>query len=288
MKFQTYSFLFILILGVFSCSPQIDEKSELGPLPTPTFEVIVGSTPNEFILKNTTAGAFITQWDLGPDGSFEGQEVTVDLPFKGDYEVVMTTFNRGGHASTSQTITVTQDDPNACFGNFELLTGCGEKTWKIAPEASAIHVGPDLTNTWWGNSESDVSERSCHFDDKYIFKSDGEFEYNNNGDFWADSDGNGDIFPAALGISVGCHPSSDWPEAYKAWDSGIHAFSVTENSLTVTGEGAWIGLYKIGTAGEVDAPQSSVTFNILSLTETEMTIYADYSGVVWRIKLIAE
>ena len=230
----------------------------------------------------------LTQWDLGDLGKAEGAEVSINIPFKGDYEITMTTFNRGGHASTSQMITVTQDDPNACSGNFRFLTGCGERIWKIAPEANAIHIGPNLNDTWWGNSDADIGSRSCHFDDEYIFRANGEFEYKNNGDFWADSDENGNIWPSDLGLSVGCQPSSAWPDKYKTWDSGVHTFNITNETLTVIGEGAWIGLYKIGTAGEVDTPQSSVGFSILEISDDRMIIYADYGWGVWRITLVAQ
>ncbi len=281
------SFLIILLLLLISCEPQLAEKSELGPRPTPSFEIVQDSTPNDFILRNTTEGAFMTKWDLGDAGIAEGEEVSVNFIFAGDYEISMTTFTRGGSATTSQTLTVTQDDPSACKGDLELLTACGEKVWVLAPEAAALHIGPSLNETWWSNSSTDVSGRECHFNDEYIFRSNGEFEYDNKGDFWADTDGNGDVTPPDLGVAGGaCHPSTAWPEAYKAWDSGVYSFSLTPNSLTVIGEGAWIGLYKAGTTEEVVTPQQSVTYSISELTEDRMVIFADYGWGVWRFTLV--
>ncbi|MEL6672248.1 MAG: hypothetical protein AAFR61_08640 [Bacteroidota bacterium] len=288
MKFIYHIYIVGLLSLMLACQPFVPEKTELGPPPTPTFEILTTSNSNDFILQNTTEGGFLAQWDLGQLGKFEGQEVEINIPFKGTYEITLLVFNSGGHATATKSLTVDQDDPNACSGNFRLLTGCGEKVWKIAPEPGALHVGPNLTDTWWGNNEGDVTARECHFNDEYIFRSNGEFEYDNKGDFWADSDGSGAIFPPALGLSVGCHPSSDWPDAFKSWDSGLHGFSVTNSTITVSGEGAWIGLYKIGTSGEVGTPQTSVTLNIDSLTEDRMVLYADYGGVVWRITLVAE
>lgn len=278
----------LILLSLSACQPFVEEKSELGPPPTASFEVLQGSTPNDFILKNTTEGGFLTQWDLGANGQMTGQEVEVNFPFKGTYEVSMTTFNRGGSGSTSQSVTVTQDDPNACFGNFRFLTNCGERVWKLAPEENALHIGPSLNETWWGNSSGDVADRACHFDDRYIFRSNGEFEYDNNGDFWADSDANGNVFPADLGLNVGCQSNSDWPETYQSWGSGVHQFSVTNSSITVSGEGAWIGLYKIGTTEEVSTPQQSVTLSILEISNDRMVLFADYGWGVWRVTLVSE
>ncbi|MEO0899729.1 MAG: hypothetical protein AAFY71_25180 [Bacteroidota bacterium] len=284
MKFYSY-ILLLLVLALVACEPSVVEKSELGPVPSPTFEITQGATPNEFVLTNTTEGAFLTKWEIQDNGTAEGNQATITISFKGDYEVKMTTFARGGSAETMGSLTVTQDDPNACFGNFELLTNCGEKIWTLANEENALHIGPNLTETWWGNSSQDLADRPCHFNDQYIFRSNGEYEYRNNGDFWADTDGNGVITPADLGLSPGCQQASDWPEKYKAWDSGIHTFSVNQESLSLNGEGAWIGLYKIGTAGEVTEPQQSVTLSILELTNNRMVLFADYGWGVWRLTL---
>jgi len=283
-----YISIFIIAICCVACEPEVDTKPDIGAPPNPSFEITQGSTPNEFVLRNTTPDAFLTNWDLGTAGQREGAVVTATFPFMGIYDVTMTTFNQGGSASLTQSVTVTEDDPNACFGNFQILTGCEGKTWKLAPEAGALHVGPNVNDIWWQNSDQDVIDRSCHFDDEYIFREDGTFEYDNNGDFWADSDGDGNVFPADLAIAVGCHPSSDWATAFQAWDSGIHNFDVTSNQLTVIGEGAWIGLYKIGTNADANVPQQSVTFNIQSINDTRMVLVADYGSQVWKVTLTSQ
>ncbi|MFM7565943.1 MAG: hypothetical protein ACKO4K_04295, partial [Flavobacteriales bacterium] len=39
-------------------------------------------------------------------------------------------------------------------------------TWKLAPQAGALGVGPALGNTsWWSNSVGDLTTRACLFDD---------------------------------------------------------------------------------------------------------------------------
>jgi len=279
-----YSFWLITsLLVLVSCQPQIADKSDLGALPTASFEILPGSNDNEFILKNTTEGGFITQWDLGDFGSREGAEITVEIPIAGQYEVSMTTFARAGSVSLTQTLTVDQDAPQACTGVIQLLTGCGTKTWKLANEEAALHVGPSLTETWWGNSSAELASRACHWDDEYIFSLDGTYEYDNKGQFFADESDQGTVVPADLGLSVGCHDNDQWPAAYASWGNGIHTYNLTSETLTVVGEGAWIGLYKLGTAGEVDTPQQSVTLKILEITENRMVLYGDYGWGVWRL-----
>ena len=50
-------------------------------------------------------------------------------------------------------------------------------TWKLAPSAGAMKVGPGIDDGgWWSNSGADVETRACLFDDEYIFHEDGTFE----------------------------------------------------------------------------------------------------------------
>lgn len=293
MTFQKYSiFLFtFIIIGLTACEPYVEDKINIGPPPSPSFEIVTTDNPNEFILRNTTAGAFMIFWELEGASDREGQEVVVNFPFIGTYGIKMTAFNEGGSSSTSQSINVTKDDPDACFGNMKLLTGCGEKVWKLAPEADAMMIGANHDERWWGNSDSDVLERTCHFNDEYIFRASGEFEQDTKEDFWAD-EVNGNVFPSDLGVPIGCHSTDAYPEAYKAWGSGTYSFTIDENSLTVgggdDGDGAWIGLYKVGTNDEVGTPQSSITYTIESITEDRMVIYTQYSWAVWKFVLVAE
>ena len=49
-------------------------------------------------------------------------------------------------------------------------------TWKIAPEAGSLKVGPSSGNgDWWSISDEQVAERACFYDDEYVFNADGTF-----------------------------------------------------------------------------------------------------------------
>ena len=48
MKLNINYLSLIIVMALISCQPFVEEKSELGPVPTPTFEVVSDGTPNDF------------------------------------------------------------------------------------------------------------------------------------------------------------------------------------------------------------------------------------------------
>ena len=114
------------------------------------------------------------------------------------------------------------------------------------------------------------------------------FKYDSKGDFWADTDNNGNIFPAGLALTPGCQPISALPSAYKAWgDSGSpRTFTINATELKVIGLGAYLGLYKVANGAEVMVPQSSVTYTIKELSATRMVIYINFGPGIWRFTLV--
>lgn len=272
------------ILAIFvSCTPQEDEKITLPNPPTASFTYKAGKDANHIILTNTTPDAFLFQWNLGNGTKSEQATFEGYFPYKGEYEVSLVAFNKGGYGTTKQKITISQDDPNACSGAIALLSNCSKRTWKLKPDVGAMTVGtPGLTTVYWASPISEVAGRPCHFNDEFIFDSKGGFEYDNKGDFWGDADGNGNLIPAGGGPKVGCNDASAWKAPYNVWGSGKHKYSVTGDQLTLDGEGAWMGLYKVGTNGEINTPQKSVVFKIIELTDKKLVIAAVYSALEWR------
>ncbi len=280
-----YIFL-ILLLAMVACEPTIDDQIELGTAPSSAdFSITELEEANTYQLTNLTNDVFIIHWETSGnsgDGLHTGETIELLYPLKGAYEVKMTVFNEGGSTSISKTITVLEDLPFECTDNVELLSDCGEKTWKLKPMAAAFQVQSGETGeVWWSNAESDVDTRSCIFNDEFSFLGDGSFVYDNQGDFWADSDNNDNVIPADLGVEPGCQSSSIWPEQYQAWNSGTHQYSVTGNQLSVIGEGAFMGLYKAATNTEVTEPQQSVTYKIVQLDDTLLVLQTQGS-VVWQ------
>ena len=290
IQFLRHITAIVLITGLIACKPDVADKIDIGGIPTAAFDVTATSNPNKFILTNKSTGTFLYKWDLGDGTSADSTVVLATYPRKGTYKVILNAFGKGGYATATKDIVVAQDDPTACTGNIKLLTGCGTKTWKLAPEAGALWVGPDATfgTTWWAIPSGDIPIRACQFNDEYIFNSNGTFKFDGKGDFWADSDNSGNVFPAGLGLSVGCQPISAIPTLYKPWgDSSPRTFTINATELKVIGLGAFIGLYKVGNGAEVTVPQASVTYTIKELTANRMVIYINFGPGFWRYTLVS-
>ena len=288
-KIQSIQYILALAIITFmGCKPDVADKIDIGGVPTAAFDVTPTSNPNRFTLTNKSTGTFLYKWDLGDGTSADSSTVVVNYPRKGTYKVVLSAFGKGGFGTATKDIVVTQDDPTACSGNMKFLTNCGTKRWKLAPEAGALWVGPDATfgTTWWGNGAADVAARPCQFNDEYIFSSDGTFRYDGKGDFWADEEG-GAVFPAGLGLSIGCQPIASLPAAYKAWgDTGARTFTVNATEIKLIGLGAYMGLYKVKTGGLANVPQETTTYTIKELSDSRMVIFISFGGGIWRFTLV--
>ncbi len=123
------------------------------------------------------------------------------------------------------------------------------KTWKLSPEAGALKVGPGIGNgEWFTTTLDDVTTRSCTFDDTYSFDSMGNFEYNANGDVWAEE---------YMGVDPpGCVAEDMLSANAMAWGSESHSYEIAvgmdsdPSYITVTGTGAFIALPKAFNGGE--------------------------------------
>ena len=278
---------------IYSCRPEDLSNKSLGAKPTPSFTVTpVNGKTNTYLLTSTSKNAYGYRWDIG-DGSKASNGPSTDTAYyaaKGNYKVTLTVWGQGGYDTVSQIINVVNDDPNGCFGNVALLTGCDAtngKTWVLDPHAGALWVGPaDYSQTWWANSAGDVAARSCLFNDEYTFKKGGEFDFNTKGDFFVDNDNGNDPWPTDMPGPTGCYPTSSLPSKYSAWGDGVHSFKIIGNQLQVSGLGAFMGLYKAGENGTTGQPESVITYDIVSLTDTKLVIKKVYSWGMWQLTFV--
>lgn len=282
-----YALVFALAL-MMGCKPELDDTIDIGTPPTAAFEVTATASPNKFTLTNKTVGGFLQKWDLGDGTTADSNVVLAVYPRKGTYKVTLNAFGKGGMGTTTKDIVVAQDDPTACTGNIKLLTNCGTKKWKLAPEAGSIWVGPDATfaTTWWGIPAGDIAVRPCMYNDEYAFSADGTFRYDAKGDFWADEEG-GNPYPAGMGLPIGCQPTSALTATYAAWGSNsARNFTMTLTELRLIGTGAFIGLYKAGNGILASVPQPTTTYQIKELTATRMVVYINFGPGIWRFTLV--
>ena len=152
-------------------------------------------------------------------------------------------------------------------------------TWKMAPEAGALKVGPAPNNgDWWQSSADDVTTRACYFDDEYIFNSDGTFTIKMQDQTWVE---------AWQGVAAdGCATPVD-PHV-----SGSHTFLYDDVSgkIMLDGLGAFIGLPKATNNGEIgnnaDAPASR-TYNVSFIDDSTISVTIEFAaGAWWSFKLV--
>jgi hypothetical protein len=270
--FNVNSWLLITALLFAACTPDF-KGEDLGPLPQPDFEVLPGPDANTVVLVNKSDQTSIPYWSVSTGANLSGDSAQLRLIFAGTYQVTMTAAGRGGMASVTKDVTITQSDPTACDPSKALgfIAGCTSKTWKLNPDGGAYKVGPGPDNgSWWSSGVGDVTGRSCEFNDEYIFSfnAEGTFVFDNKGDYYADG---------YMGAGTwGCEPNSNLSGAQAAWASGNFNFAVIEGTgvsglgqLRVIGTGAHIGLQKVHNGGETTSGPvgTSITYDILEMSQ---------------------
>ncbi|HIA29691.1 MAG TPA: hypothetical protein EYN81_05430, partial [Candidatus Marinimicrobia bacterium] len=161
----------------------------------------------------------------------------------------------GGYAKIYHMSSSTTDGPEPALAG----------TWKMAPEAGALMVGPAPNDgSWWSSSEDDVVTRACYFDDDYVFNGDGSFNNVLGDDTWIEGwQGGSD----ACGAPVYPHDGSN--AATYTYDAGA-------GTITLNGVGAYLGLPKAHNDGELGSPEDapeSITYDItLSDNDNTMTL----------------
>jgi hypothetical protein len=153
-------------------------------------------------------------------------------------------------------------------------------TWKIAPEAGALGVGPGQDNvSWWSNSSEDVATRDCFFDDEYVFNADGTFENILGSETWLEPWQGAD--PEACGTPI--FPHDGTASATYTYDEGA-------GTITIDGAGAFLGLAKVVNGAELASPAEaadSITY-IATLSEDGNTLELDIAVAGegwWSFKL---
>ena len=158
---------------------------------------------------------------------------------------------------------------------FTAPTWAGD--WYLDPTAGSLGVGPDAgsVGSWWSNSADDVTTRACLFDDIYRFGADGTFENVLGDQTWLEGWQEGQE-GEGCGAPIAPHDGSN-----------AASYTYTDNSVTVSGSGAFLGLAKVHNAGEDGAPAGdTITYEVISVDETYMTVHINFGGGVWAFRFI--
>lgn len=238
-------------------------------------EVIAGFTfkadANNFLKVDFTSTAqnFTSlAWDFGDGQSSTETNPSHTYAAAGKYTVKLTATGAGGSDVFSQNIELV--DNNA---QLTILAGTTSKTWKLlrVPKGGRypMLVGPfDRSSIWWamGLNNDEIANRPCSMNDEFTFYRDGAYKLDDKGDFWVE----GNWYAKPDNICAASTPAN-MKDAngndMSKFGSGTHKFTVTPDKLTLTGLGAWIGLFKLGTDIENKLPVASTIYNIKKLTE---------------------
>lgn len=141
-------------------------------------------------------------------------------------------------------------------------------TWKMDPTAGSLAVGPsaDEVGVWFSISAGDVSTRDCFYDDLYIFNEDGTFENELGEETWVEEWQDG-VEEDGCGTPV---PPHDGSEAGN--------WSADGESVTVSGEGAFIGIAKVHNDGEDGNPSGNTITYDYTLSEDNTILEVTISG----------
>jgi len=155
-----------------------------------------------------------------------------------------------------------------------------EGTWKVAAQAGALGVGPTQGDiSWWANTDGDITERHCFFDDKFVFNGDGSFNNVMDNETWLED---WQIGTFECGTPVYPHDGSS--AATWVYDAGA-------GTLTLTGLGAHIGIPKAVNGAELTDPSeapASITYIVTEISGTAMTIDINVGAGWWRFLFAKE
>jgi PKD repeat protein len=233
----------------------------------------------EVVFTNYSQDADSYSWDFGDGESSTEENPTHAFSEAGNYTVILTATNADDVSATFQE-SIEIVDPNEAI---KLLTGEVSKTWKLYREGVSMSFGPNSDNPAgnWAGLENDGS-RPCLYNQEFTFYLDGTYEFEDNGMFWGEYGvfNETDRFEVCFEAIAANMINQDGVDV-SAWLSGTHTFEYNPSAgtVTLTGEGAWIGIPKLGTDAETTVPVSSVTFNVDITQETGydlMTVTFDW------------
>jgi hypothetical protein len=182
-------------------------------------------------------------------------------------------------------VTITKDH-TVIFAVEPPPTGSGgplEGTWRLAPEAGALGVGPALGDaSWFSSSDEDIITRACLFDDTYVFNADGSFQNVLGADTWLEG---------WQGVAIDECGTPVFPHDGSA--SATYDYNEGAGTITLDGTGAYLGIPKAVNGSELttsgDAPSSITYLAVLSADGNTLDLDIEIAGGgYWSFKLVKD
>ena len=206
-----------------------------------------------------------------------GELPNVAVPNSVAYNVALSDDNNSA--------TVTIEAGGGVWWTFEIQRETVSPTqlfgvWKLSSEPGSLGVGPSPGSTeWWNLDAAGVTARSMFVDDSYSFMKDGSFVNILGGETWLEGWQNG-----------GADEGPGAPVApYDGSKINAFNFDPIAGTITVIGEGAYLGLPKAVNTGELPnvAVPGQVIYNVSFTDADSMSVSIEAgSGVWWNYKLV--
>jgi len=265
-----------------------ENEADLPDIPTslPSASFNYTKEGNVVTFSNTSKNATSYMWDFGDGGSSTEEHPVYTYGGDGDYTVTLTAMDDNGNSDeNSQVVTVT----SAVF-TVDKLSSAEGKIWKLAGVASFYVGGSEGGGEWWGGiTEADLEARACMLDDEFIFFDDGNYNIDSKGEVFAEG---------YMGGSDACIADGDLPAPYNGLASGNYTFTATDGTISVVGDGAYIGFSKAYNGGEYNgsdaALQGGCNYNVFDYAEDDVKetlwvtidISGDQNGTAWWTMVI--
>lgn len=272
----------LLCLGLMvSCSKEDDAMGTSGSAIT-NLEFIIESSGlgNTVSVTPSASGATSYSVDFGNTEATDDVLATVGPKVTYVYPSAAATYNITVTASATGADNVVLTKEHAVVISIPQTDVIGR--WVLLHQAGALAVGPEVNNySWWSNSLADVNTRNCLFDDVYEFKSDGTFVNVLGNETWVEPVFGNDPEGCATPVA---------PFDGTATATWFH--NETENTVTITGKGAYLGLAKVANTlftSPTAAPES-VTYSAVGFSEDKniMTVQISSGTDFWQFKLAKE
>lgn len=164
-------------------------------------------------------------------------------------------------------VACSDDDDSAPVGPIDPGNGGGGSdhplagtSWVLTPGEGSLIVGPNATDVWWQNSAEDVATRACLFDDVYTFNADNSYSQDMQDQTWLEGAPHG---AEAEGCGALVAP----------WNGSNPAtWSADSSTVTVVGDGAFLGLAKVTNTDESGDPADDTIVYNYSLDGDNLTI----------------
>lgn len=259
------------------------DPNDLPDIPTALPGAAFGYTKegNVVTFTNYSTNATSYMWDFGDGGSSTEESPVYTYAADGEYTVTLTAMDDMGNSDEATDVISIS---SAVFSS-DILSSADGRAWKLAGVAS-FYVGPtEGSNEWWGGIvEADLEPRACMLDDEFIFFDNGDFVVDTKGAVFAEP---------YMGGNNECLDDGNVPAPFNALTSGNYTFTATDDMVSITGEGAYIGFSKAFNGGEYSETSTTIhteiNYNIFdySSSDTKETVWftidisAEQNGTSW-------